>query len=62
MHHVVIIPVDGQIIGNPNYTAPGPIYHMLVIRGYTSAELITDDSGTRKGQNYPYAFNTLYNA
>jgi hypothetical protein len=62
MQHVVILPVNGQIIGNPNYTAPGPIYHMLVIRGYSGSTLITDDSGTRRGQNYPYAFQTLYNA
>jgi hypothetical protein len=62
LHHVVILPVNGQEIGNPNYRQPGPIYHMLVIRGYTSTDLITNDSGTRRGQNYPYTFNTLYNA
>jgi hypothetical protein len=62
LHHVVILPVNGRLIGNPNYTQPGPIYHMLVIRGYTSANLITNDSGTRRGQNYPYTFDTLYNA
>lgn len=62
LHHVVILPVNGQIIGNPNYTQPGPIYHMLVIRGYTATGLITNDSGTKRGQNYPYTFDTLYNA
>lgn len=61
-HSVVILPVDGQVIGNPNYTGAGPIYHMLVIRGYTSTGLITDDSGTRRGQNYPYSFDTLHSA
>ncbi len=62
LHHVVILPVNGRLIGNPNYTQPGPIYHMLVIRGYTMAGLITDDSGTRRGQNYPYTFEILHNA
>jgi len=62
LRHVVILPVNGRVIGNPNYKQPGPIYHMLVIRGYTAAGLITNDSGTRLGQNYPYAFKTLYNA
>jgi len=62
LHHVVILPVNGQIIGNPNYTQPGPIYHMLVVRGYTATGLITDDSGTRRGQNYPYTFDILHNA
>lgn len=62
LHHVVILPEDGQLLGNPNYKTPGPIYHMLVIRGYTQSGLITNDSGTRRGQNYPYTFQTLYNA
>ncbi len=61
-HEVVIIPVDGQEIGNPFYTQPGPIYHMLVIRGYTPTELISNDPGTKRGQNYPYTFATLYAA
>lgn len=62
LHHVVILPVNGQLIGNPNYKQPGPIYHMLVVRGYTSTGLITNDSGTRRGENYPYTFSTLHNA
>lgn len=62
LHHVVILPVNGRVIGNPNYTPPGPIYHMLVVRGYTLTGLITDDSGTRRGQNYPYTFDILRNA
>ena len=62
LQHVVILPVNGRLIGNPNYKRPGPIYHMLVIRGYTAGGLITNDSGTRRGQNYPYAFKTLHSA
>lgn len=59
---VVIIPVNGRKIGNPNYKPPGPIYHMLVIRGYTATQIITNDSGTRNGENYKYLFSTLRNA
>jgi hypothetical protein len=62
LHHVVILPVNGQDVGNPNYRQPGPIYHMLVIRGYSGNTLITNDSGTKRGENYPYAFSTLHNA
>lgn len=61
-NHLVLIPVNGQLIGNPNYKQPGPKYHMLVIRGYTSSSIITNDPGTRNGLNYSYAFNTLYSA
>lgn len=59
---LVIIPANGRLLGNPNYKQPGPIYHMLVIRGYTSSKIITNDSGTRNGENYSYSFSTIKNA
>jgi len=59
---VVIIPVNGRKLGNPNYKQPGPIYHMLVIRGYTATKIITNDSGTRNGESYLYLFSTINNA
>lgn len=59
---VVIIPVNGRKIGNPYYKQPGPIYHMLVIRGYTTTQLITNDPGTKNGENYKYSFATIKNA
>lgn len=59
---VVILPVNGRLIGNPYYKQPGPIYHMLVVRGYTATQLITNDSGTQHGENYLYSFTTLRNA
>ena len=59
---VVILPVNGRLIGNPYYKQPGPIYHMLVVRGYTATQLITNDPGTKNGENYKYSFATLKNA
>lgn len=59
---LVLIPENGQLLGNPNYKQPGPKYHMLVIRGYTSDSIITNDPGTKNGLNYSYSFDTLYNA
>jgi hypothetical protein len=61
-NHLVLIPENGQLIGNPNYKQPGPPYHMLVIRGFTASKLITNDPGTRNGLNYEYSFTTLFNA
>lgn len=61
--HPVIIPAAGRQLGNPNFTQPGPLYHMLVIRGYRSdGKFITNDPGTRKGKNYVYSATTLMNA
>ena len=59
---LVILPVNGRLIGNPYYKQPGPIYHMLVVRGYTATQLITNDPGTKNGENYKYYFSTLKNA
>lgn len=52
---LVILPAAGRELGNPNFTPPGPIYHNLVIRGYTKdGKFITNDPGTRKGEAYVY--------
>ena len=58
----VIAPAAGRELGNPNFTAPGPLYHMLVIKGYTADLIITNDPGTRKGADYTYSYDTLYDA
>ena len=61
-NHIVLLPSNGKLLGNPNFRSPGPPYHMLVLKGYTATQFITNDPGTRKGQNYPYTFATLYHA
>lgn len=58
----VIAPVYGRALGNPYFTAPGPVYHMLVIKGYTKDKFITNDPGTRRGADYLYSFDVLMNA
>lgn len=58
----IIIPAAGRLLGNPNYTAPGPLYHALVLTGYDGNNIITNDPGTKKGQGYTYDINILYNA
>lgn len=58
----VIIPAAGRLLGNPNFTAPGPLYHNLVLIGYDGNKIITNDPGTRKGRGYAYNIDVLYNA
>lgn len=50
----VVVPLAGRDIGNPNFTPPGPVYHMLVVKGYDVQNFITNDVGTRKGESYIY--------
>lgn len=60
---LVAISENGQLLGNPYYKRPGPLHHMLLIKGYgTDNSFITNDSGTKRGLNYPYAFETLFEA
>jgi len=62
--NAVIVPVNGQKLKNPHYTPPGPIQHMLVIKGYDpeTKEFITNDSGTKRGENFRYDEKILENA
>jgi uncharacterized protein YvpB len=60
--HPVIVPAAGRLLGNPNFTGSGPLYHMLVIRGYDATHFITNDPGTRLGQNYNYTQSVLMTA
>lgn len=59
----VIAPLAGQLVGNPYYHQPGPGYHMLVIKGITkNGDFITNDVGTKRGQNYVYDDEVLFGA
>jgi len=63
-NHPVIAPVYAPMLNNPNYTNPGPAYHVMVITGYddVSSEFITNDPGTEEGKSYRYPYKTLLNA
>lgn len=59
----VILPAAGRELKNPNFKAPGPLYHMLVVRGWLSdGRIITNDPGTRRGEGYIYDEPTLWAA
>jgi hypothetical protein len=62
--NLIIAPMNGQIMHNPYFTPPGPPRHMIVIRGYDEEKdvFITNDPGTRNGENYEYDSNTLFQA
>jgi hypothetical protein len=62
--NVILVPTFGRALKNPNYTSPGPITHMLVVTGFDDAkkEFVTNDPGTRKGEEYRYPYGILINA
>jgi hypothetical protein len=61
--HPVIVPTAGRLLNNPHFTPPGPLYHMIVIKGYTPTEFITNDPGTYKtGADWPYSYQVLEQA
>lgn len=61
---IVLMPLNGKILNNPHYKPPGPLRHMLVIKEYDgdAKEFITNDPGTRYGENYRYAEDVLFHA
>jgi hypothetical protein len=58
----IIVPAAGRMLGNPYFTAPGPLYHNLVLTGYDGDTIITNDPGTKRGKDYKYDIGTLYGA
>ncbi|MFA5009722.1 MAG: C39 family peptidase [Patescibacteria group bacterium] len=62
--HILLSPMNGQALNNPNFTGAGPERHFLVIIGYDdkTGMFTTQDPGTRKGQNYRYKYETLFAA
>jgi len=58
----VIVPTAGRMLGNPNFTGEGPLYHAVVLKGYTETTFVTNDPGTRLGADYQYDFDTIMRA
>jgi len=50
----VIVPVNGHILDNPFFQGDGPDYHMIVIKGFVDDKFITNDPGTKRGQDFVY--------
>lgn len=63
-NHLVLVPLNGQILNNPYFTWPGPERHMVAIRGYDhkTNEFITNDPGTGRGEEYRYPVEVIFNA
>ncbi|MFW0837419.1 MAG: C39 family peptidase [Candidatus Komeilibacteria bacterium] len=58
----VIAPFYGRALGNQYYSGDGPLYHMLVIKGYFDDKFITNDPGTKRGADYVYDADIIMRA
>ncbi len=58
----IIVPVAGRKLFNPYFSGEGPFFHMLVITGYDQEHFITNDPGTKRGEEYKYTYEVLMNA
>lgn len=61
---IIIAPTAGRLLQNPFFRAPGPLHHMLVIRGVDTGREVfyANDPGTSRGKNLAYKQTTLFNA
>ena len=58
----VIVPAAGRLLPNPYFRSPGPLYHMVVIKGYDNDQFITNDPGTKRGKGFRYKYQDLLSA
>ena len=58
---LVVAPMNGKKLKNPNFLNGGPENHMILIIGYDEDKqvFITHDPGTRKGKDYEYSYQTI---
>lgn len=58
----ILAVVAGKELSNPHFRNGGPLYHTLIIRGYTPTTFITNDPGTRFGNGFAYTHEDLLSA
>jgi len=56
----VVVPATAKILGNPWYHYQD--YHMLVVMGYEDDQFITNDPGTKRGEDWSYDQELLIKA
>ncbi len=60
----VLVPVYGRGLHNPNFQGAGPIYHVVIIKGYDDnrRQFITNEPGTIHGHDWRYGYDEMMEA
>jgi hypothetical protein len=58
----ILLPINAKLLPDTHYVNGGPLYHMIVIRGYKGDTFIVNDPGTTDGDGNEYTFSVLLNA
>jgi len=58
--NLVLVPAAGRLLDNPYYRQPGPVYHMLVLKGFDKKGIITNDPGTKRGEDFRFKEDNLW--
>lgn len=60
--HLLVGLFAGRELGNPFYSGDGPLYHAMVVKGFTETSVVTHDVGTKRGADYVYPWTTFQSA
>lgn len=58
----VIVPTAGRLLENPHFKPPGPVYHVILIKGYNREGFISHDPGTAHGEDVLYSYEIMEEA
>lgn len=61
-NYPILLPINAKLLGNNNYINGGPLYHMIVIRGFKNHTFIVNDPGLSAGNGNEYSFDILKKA
>ena len=60
--HPILLAINAKLLPHTHYVNGGPLYHMIVIRGFKGDTFIINDPGTNDGDGNEYSFSVLQNA
>jgi len=58
----VIVTTAGRKLENSHHVGIGPLYHYLVIKGYSDDKFVTHDPAMAEGENYVYDIDVIMSA